>query len=157
MPASQGAASPLFHGINVVAAAPDRLWQMLQDPVVLSRVIPGLSDVEQEGDTLRGRLSVSAGPVRGTFKTTLRLVGGQPPESLELRVEGRNLMGTATLEIKLACTDLGEGSRVSWEAAPHLSGLLSRLGGGLIERKAAEEGAAQRYGDQFFSRLSQEA
>ena len=157
-PASDVASSPFFHGSNVVAAASDRFWQMLQDPVVLMRVVPGLSDVVPEGEgQFRGRLSVSAGPVRGTFKTTLRIVGGQLPETLELRVEGRNLTGTATLDIRLHCTDLGEGSRVSWEAVPRLSGLLARLGGSLIERKAAEEGAGQRYGDQFFSRLSQEA
>ena len=131
---------------------------MLQDPVVLARVIPGLSDVERVGEgEFRGRLMINAGPVHGHFKTTLNIIGGEPPETMQAVVEGRNLTGTARLDVQMTFTDLGEGCRVDWLAAPQLSGLLSRLGGSLLERKAAEEGAGQRYGDQFFSRLSQEA
>ena len=162
LPASDAADSRVFQGRNVVAAPADRVWQMLQDPVVLARVIPGLSDVERVGEgEFRGKLILNAGPVHGTFKTTLNIsdesASGTPPDTMRAQVEGRNLTGTARLDVQLTFTDLGEGCRVDWLATPQLSGLLSRLGGGLVERKAAEEGAGQRYGDQFFSRLSQEA
>ncbi len=148
----------MFGGSNVVAASAERVWMMLQDPVVLGRVIPGLSEIVMTGPgRFIARLAVGVGPVRGKFKVTLQFDESRAPEVVGVNVEGRNMSGLAVLDAELHVTDLGEGSRVDWTAAPRLSGLIATLGNKLIDTKARESGAGQRYADQFFSRLSQEA
>ncbi len=160
--ASEQASVHLFRGSNLVAAPPERVWAMLQDPQVLQRVVPGLSEVVAEGGAaaggqLRAQLSVNVGPVRGKFKTLLRVTEARVPEQLSARIEGRNFSGAVMLELWLRLTNLGGATRVDWQARPSVTGLLSGVGGKLIERKAADAGAGQRYGDQFFGRLAQEA
>ncbi len=154
MPASQH----VFRGSNVVAAPREQVWAMLQDPAVLSRVVPGLSQAERGPDgQLRAVLSVSLGPVKGRFNTVVRVSAARPPEQLNLEVQGKALTGTATLHTQLTLSDLGASTRVDWVAAPSLSGLLAGVGGKLVESKAKDAGAGQRYADHFFARLSQEA
>ena len=99
---------------------------------------------------------MNVGPVRGKFKTVLRVTEAQVPQQLTARIEGRNFSGAVTLDVWLRLTDLGGATRVDWKARPSVTGLLSGVGGKLIERKAADAGAGQRYGDQFFGRLGQE-
>jgi uncharacterized protein len=157
-PSSSAAPSTVFQGSNVVAAPAERVWMMLQDPVVLGRVIPGLSEIVKTGPgRFIARLAVGVGPIRGKFKITLQFDETQAPEQIGVQVEGRNMSGLAVLDAQLHITDLGEGSRVDWTAVPRLSGLIAGLGNRLIDTKARESGAGQRYADNFFSRLSQEA
>ncbi|AWN22060.1 hypothetical protein DKM44_01415 [Deinococcus irradiatisoli] len=154
MPVSQH----LFQGSNVVAAPREQVWAMLQDPAVLSRVVPGLSQAERRPDgQMSAVLNVGVGPVKGRFNTLVRVLSAQPPEQLNLEVQGKTITGTAILRAEFTLTDLGASTRVDWTAAPSLSGLLAGVGGKLIESKARDAGAGQRYADRFFSRLSQEA
>lgn len=157
-PTSNAAQSNVFQGSNVVAAPAERVWMMLQDPVVLSRVIPGLSEIVKTGPgRFIARLAVGVGPIRGKFRVTLQFDETQAPQRIGVQALGRNMTGLAVLDAQLRVTDLGEGSRVDWTAAPRLSGLIASLGNKLIDTKARDSGAGQRYADQFFSRLSQEA
>ncbi|GAA4019007.1 hypothetical protein GCM10022631_35240 [Deinococcus rubellus] len=147
-----------FQGSNIVAAPRARVWAMLQDPAVLARVVPGLSDAAQDGEgQMRAVLNVNVGPVKGRFKTIVRVLGAQSPDRMDLEVEGKTITGTALLHTQMIFTDLGESTRVDWVASPRLSGLLAGVGGKLIESKARDAGAGQRYADRFFGRLSQEA
>lgn len=148
----------IFQGSSSVSAPRDRVWEMLQDPQVLVKVVPGLSDaVAEQGGQMRATLSVNMGPVKGKFKTLVRVLNAKPPEYMELEVEGKTITGTALLHTEMTLTDLGETTRIDWVATPKLSGLLAGVGGKLIESKARDAGAGQRYADRFFGRLSQEA
>ncbi|WP_161882186.1 CoxG family protein [Deinococcus alpinitundrae] len=147
-----------FQGSNIVAAPRARVWAMLQDPAVLARIVPGLTDAIQDGENqMRAVLNVNVGPVKGRFKTIVRVLEAQPPAQMDLEVEGKTITGTALLHTQMTFTDLGESTRVDWVASPRLSGLLAGVGGKLIESKARDGSAGQRYADRFFGRLSQEA
>lgn len=146
-----------FQGSNVVAAPRDHVWEMLQDPKVLARVIPGLTDVvmDQPGQ-FRAAFSVNVGPIKGKFKAGVRVNNVVPLEQMELQIEAKNITGGATVQAQLTFTDLGGSTRVDWVARPQLSGLLAAAGGKVIESKAREPGAGQGYADRFFNRLSKE-
>ncbi|ULH17658.1 carbon monoxide dehydrogenase subunit G (plasmid) [Deinococcus sp. KNUC1210] len=147
-----------FQGSNTVAASRDRVWEMLQDPEVLAQIIPGLSDmVTRQPGQFQATLSVNVGPVKGKFKAGVHLTNLVQPQQMNLQVEARNMTGGVNVEAQLNLTDLGESTRVDWVARPQLSGILAGVGGKLIESKAREPGAGQRYADRFFSRLAQQA
>lgn len=149
---------PTFQGSNVVAAPRDRVWAMLQDPQVLARIIPGLDDVSEDGPgQYRATLNVNRGPVKQKFKATVRLSDQKAPESTMLNIEAKNMTGGATVQARLTLTDLGESTRVDWQAEPRLSGLLATVGGKLLESKASEPNAGQGYANRFFNLLSQQA
>lgn len=145
-----------FQGSNVVAAPRQRVWDMLQDPSVLASIIPGLSDVASEGPgQYRATMNVNRGPVKQKFKANVRLTDLQAPESMHLHLEARNLTGGASVQASLQLTDLGESTRVDWQATPALSGLLASLGSKVLESKASEPQAGQGYANRFFQRLSE--
>lgn len=147
-----------FQGSNVVAAPRQRVWEMLQDPQVLGRIIPGLSDVTEDGaGGYRATLNVNRGPINQKFKATVRLTDQQPPESMGLQLEAKNMMGGANVQAQFILTDLGESTRVDWQASPTLSGMIASLGNKVIESKAAEQGAGQGYANRFFELLSKQA
>lgn len=131
---------------------------MLQDPSVLGRIIPGLSDIAEEGPgQYRATMNVNKGPVKQKFKATVRLSDLAEPESMSLQVEAKNMTGGANVQARLTLTDLGESTRVDWQATPALSGLLASLGGKILESKASEPNAGQGYANRFFNLLTQQA
>ncbi len=147
-----------FQGSNVVAAPRDRVWAMLQDPKVLERLIPGLSDIIEDGSgQYRATLNVNRGPIKQKFKATVRLGDLQAPESMTLHIEAKNMTGGANIQAKLSLVDLGNSTRVDWQAEPRLSGLLASVGGKVLESKASDTGAGQGYANRFFDLLSKQA
>jgi uncharacterized protein len=114
-------------------APPDRVWDLLMDPAVISSCIPGCDRFEPDGDdryTLT--LTVGLAAITGTYNGTVVLSEKIPPASYRLLVEGQGRPGF--VKGSSAITLRGEGVTTAVEVAGTVQtgGPIARVGQRLI-------------------------
>lgn len=119
-----------------VAAAPEAIWGILDDPAALGRILPGCeSIVRQAPDRFAAVIAskVRFMTVRSDVVATLH--DADPPRHLRLVLEGRprGLGGSFRLEVPFDITPLGSGrSTVAYSVALQLGGSLAGFGGAIL-------------------------
>jgi len=112
-----------------VAAPPEQVRRLFDDPAALAACLPGAELTEQDGDLLKGRMTVRFGPIRAAFAGEARL--RREPSGDAGRLTGGG-------------SDARSGSRakgeVRWRLVPQQDGrtrvdveLLYQLGGSLAQ------------------------
>ena len=72
-------------GTYTFNAPPDRVWDLLMDPAVISSCIPGCDDFEPDGeDRYRVKLTVALAAITGTYDGTVAITDKVPPSSYRL-------------------------------------------------------------------------
>ncbi|WP_181392013.1 SRPBCC family protein [Deinococcus irradiatisoli] len=140
-------------GSNVISAPRERVWALLQDPQVLARCVPGVSEITPSGeDRYDALLNVALGPVKGKFQAKIAITDRQPPQQMNLRIEAKSPTGivNANAELRLLAQDDGS-TRVDWTGEPKLMGMIASLAGRLIG------GISQQQAEIFFANLDKEA
>ena len=81
--------------------APQELtWEALQDPDVLTSVMPGAEDFKEIGENeYSGLLNIKVGPVQGKFSGTIKLSDIVAPESYSIQVDGKGLLERSALSV----------------------------------------------------------
>src|SRR5258705_10377934 len=75
-------------------AAPDRVWDLLMDPAVISSCIPGCDRFEPDGaDRYNVTLTVGLAAITGTYNGTVVLTDMIPNTSYGLVMEGQGRPG----------------------------------------------------------------
>lgn len=119
-----------------VAATPEAIWGILDDPAALGRILPGCeSIVRQAPDRFAAVIAskVQFMTVRSDVVATLH--DADPPRHLRLVLEGRprGLGGSFRLEVPFDIAPLGPGrSTVAYSVALQLSGSLAGFGGAVL-------------------------
>jgi len=137
---------------RVVHAAPDAVWNALNDPLVLKECIPGCESLERVSDNeWRAVVAAKVGPVSARFSGAMRIVDPTPPTGYTLKFEGQGgAAGFANGEAKvsLAASDGGD-TALSYTAKANVGGKLAQIGSRLID------GAAAKMADDFFARFAE--
>ena len=137
---------------RVVLAAPDAVWNALNDPSVLKACIPGCESLERVSDSeWHAIVAAKVGPVSARFNGTMRIVDPTPPRGYTLKFEGLGgAAGFANGEAKvsLAASD-GADTALSYTAKASVGGKLAQIGSRLID------GAAAKMADDFFARFAE--
>jgi uncharacterized protein len=137
---------------RVVHAAPDAVWNALNDPAVLKECIPGCESLDRVSDNeWRAVVAAKVGPVSARFNGTMRIVDPAPPTGYTLKFEGQGgAAGFANGEAKvsLAASDGGD-TALSYTAKANVGGKLAQIGSRLID------GAAAKMADDFFARFAE--
>ena len=132
-------------GSYTFAAPPDRIWDLLMDPSVISSCIPGCNGFEPEGeDRYRVKLTIALAAITGTYDGTVVIADKIPGTSYRLMIEGRGrpgfVKGSAALALRAqgfrdggrrhgqsggrwasrACRTAAAGQRVEDDAGPVL-------------------------------------
>ena len=122
------------HGSMVVPGSCERVFQMLLDPNVLKRAIPGCHALEQRGDNAyHADVSLGAGPVRGRFDATVRLFELSPPHAASL--EGRLIgpLGAAGGVGHIRLSEMATGTRADYDYEIAISGKIASIGGRMLD------------------------
>ena len=126
----------------VVPARRDTTWDMVMDLPRVAPCVPGLSELESEGEgCFRGTLQAQAGPMRVNLAGTVRLMA-QDVEKGEARflleAADRRLGGSVktTLDLRIAPIDDGQ-TELTITTDTAFMGALGTLGQPIIRRKAA--------------------
>src|SRR6476620_1908744 len=129
-------------------ASPERVWNLLMDPAVLSSCIPGCDRFDPAGDD-RYTVTITVGlaAITGTYSGIVRLVDQVPHSSYRLIVEGQGRPGFVKGSSAVALTAAGDATEVTVNADVQAGGAIARVGQRLIG------GVAKMMMDRFFGCL----
>src|SRR5207244_6357295 len=81
-------------GSYTLPLPPERTYQMMQDPEVLARAIPGCEGLEKTGEgEYRMKMQMALASLSGAFEGRVRITDQTPSLSFRLVVEGAGRIG----------------------------------------------------------------
>ena len=148
-------------GSYTLPAAPERAYQILQDPAILAQAIPGCEGMEKIGpDEYRMKMKVLLAALSGQFEGKIRIADQTPPTGFRLIVEGNGrigfLKGDGLLKLSPAATvsvlsnppTEPPSTIVSYEGDAEVGGTMAAVGQRLID------GTAKMMIKRFFDKLA---
>ena len=136
---------------STVAAARERVFEALVDPVILKRCIPGCESLTSTGpDAYAATLKVGVAGLKGSYTGKAAITNKQSPETLTISLDGKGGPGFVRGNAALTLTADGEGTRVACDADVQVGGLIAAVGSRLVEA------AARKMADDFFRQLAVE-
>ncbi|HEY5047653.1 MAG TPA: carbon monoxide dehydrogenase subunit G [Rhizomicrobium sp.] len=139
-----------FNGCYVIPAAPEIVWEALNDPQMLKTCIPGCESLIKTDPTHFAATAVlKIGPVKATFKASIEQAELDPPRRCILRGEGQGgVAGFARGEAEVLLAPDADGTVLDYTARATIGGKLAQIGQRLID------GAARQIADDFFARFA---
>ncbi len=128
-----------IEGTYEVDAEPKLVWEMVLDPDVLSRVMPGCEKLERINDNeYSGKMRIKVGPVDGIYQGKLTLSELRSIDSFHLAVNGRGASGNIRGEgdVKLEPTESG-GTLLRYVGQGEVSGRMATVGQRLTQSSAS--------------------
>ena len=137
-------------GERRIAAPRGRVWDALNDPVVLKASIPGCETLEKQSDTaMKATAVVKVGPMTGRFSGNVELSELDPPNGYTISGDGQGgVLGFAKGGAKVRLADDGAGTLLAYEVHAQVGGKMAQLGARLIDA------SAKQMADAFFDRFS---
>ncbi len=125
-------------GSFTVPAPRERAYQLLQDPEVLTKCIPGADDLQKIGnDEYEMKMKVAIASIGGSFGGKVRLADQKPPESFKMIVEGNGKIGFLKGEGWLTLVANGaESTDVNYDGDVQVGGTIASVGQRLIDATA---------------------
>ncbi len=138
-------------GERTIPAAPDKVWEALNDPAILRQSIPGCKSLEPVGENaFKATVETKIGPIRAVFHGDVHLSNLDPPHGYTLTGRGSaGGMGSARGSARVRLARDAGGTKLSYDADADVTGKFAQLGSRLIQ------GTANLLADQFFSRFGE--
>jgi len=113
----------------------DTVWDLVRDPNVLVKVLPGTQSMTQVSENVyEGKMNVRVGPVAGAFSGRLVVSDEVPPESCTLSVEGRGAPGFINGVGQVQLVDQGDGATLlKYQGDLQIGGKLAGVGQRLMD------------------------
>lgn len=125
-------------GEQLIRAPRQMVWDALNDPVILSRCIPGCEEVNKisESET-HTRVMIKIGPVRARFAGKIFMSDIEAPANCTLSFEGAGgAAGMAKGRSAVALAVEGDATRLTYSVEASVGGKLGQIGGRLIDSSA---------------------
>ena len=113
-----------------------RVWEILQDPEVLAKALPGTKTLTRAGeDRYQGVMKVSVGPVNAAeFAIDVELKDKVFPQSFSMQIDGKGNVGftkgTATVVLE---EQPGPLTVMTYNSDVQIGGRIAVVGGRLLE------------------------
>lgn len=133
-------------GQQLISAPRQKVWDALNDPLILKECLPGCESVEQlSAEEFRVVIKTAIGPLKARFQGSLKITEAKVPESCVMHFEGQGGAigfgkGTASVTLKEAA----DGTDLTYEAKAQIGGKLAQVGTRLIDS------VAKKMADDFF-------
>jgi uncharacterized protein len=126
-------------GEQRLPAAPERVWELFNDPNRLTRLIPGCEKLDRLApDEFAGTVNVGIAAIKGAYSGKLKLEEIRPPEHYKIMVDGKGkqgfMRGTGTLD--LAADGRHEETIVKYSGDVQVGGPLMQVGQRVIDSAA---------------------
>ena len=139
-------------GSHTVPAPRERTYQLLQDPVVLAKCMPGTDHLDKIGDDeYEMKMKMVIASIGGLFSGKVRLADQNPPEKFKLMVDGSGKIGFVKGEGVLSLEPVGDGTDVKYEGEVQVGGTIASVGQRLLDT------TARLIIKKFFEKLSEAA
>ncbi|HTR39621.1 MAG TPA: carbon monoxide dehydrogenase subunit G [Bryobacteraceae bacterium] len=139
-------------GSYTVPAARERAYQLLQDPAVLAKCMPGTDHLDKVGDNeYEMKMKMAIASIGGLFSGKVRIADRNPPENFKLIVEGNGKIGFVKGEGLLTLSPQGDSTDVSYDGDVQVGGTIAGVGQRLLDT------TAKMIIKKFFEKLSEAA
>ena len=138
-------------GTQRISAAPQRVWQALNDPAVLRASIPGCQSLDREADDRYAAVvEVKIGPIGARFRGTVSIADIEPGKGYTLALQGNggiagSVKGSATVRLR----EEAGGTLIAYEVDAEVGGRMAQLGGPIIDA------TARQLAGKFFARFAE--
>jgi carbon monoxide dehydrogenase subunit G len=127
-----------IEGTYNFAASREKVFEVLQDPEVLSRIIPGCEELKAVAENeYEAALLIAVGPVKGKFQGKVIISDLNPPESYTMQVSGNGAPGfvKGTGHVKLSDGENND-THITYEGDAQVGGKIASVGQRLVESTA---------------------
>jgi len=139
-------------GSYTLPVSQERAYQMMQDPEILARAIPGCETLEKTGENeYRMKMKMAIASLSGSFEGKVRIADQVPPSSFRLIVDGSGRPGFIKGDGLLKLTGMGGETGVSYEGDVQIGGTIAAIGQRLLD------GTAKIIIKKFFDKLAETA
>ena len=130
----------------------ERAYQLLQDPIVLARCMPGCERLEQIGpDEYAMKMKMALASVSGLFDGKVRITDAEPSNQFRLNVEGTGKIGWMKGGGLLTLTQNATGTHVAYDGDVQVGGTIAAVGQRLMDT------TSKMLIKRFFEKLASEA
>lgn len=137
-----------INGSYTFNAPPERVWDLLMDPAVISACVPGCERLEPAGeDRYRARLNIALAAITGSYDGTIVITDKVPHVSYRLTADGQGKPGSVKGDSAISLRADGATTIVDVAGTVHTTGPIARLGQRLVG------GVAKMMMDRFFGCL----
>lgn len=141
-----------IEGNYIIKAPRELVWNLLIDPEVLSRCVPGVQSLENvEGASYKLVLKTGVGAIKGVYTGAIKLEELREPEHYKMLVDGKGgagfVKGIGTLDL----SEQGDDTLVSYAGDVSVGGTIASVGQRMVLSTAKMMTA------QFFTALEAEA
>ena len=139
-------------GSYTIPAARERAYQLLQDPVVLAKCMPGTDHLDRVADNeYEMKMKMVIASIGGLFSGKVRIADQNQPESFKLIVEGNGKIGFVKGEGLLNLSPQGDVTEVNYDGDVQVGGTIASVGQRLLDA------TAKMIIKKFFEKLSEAA
>jgi len=140
-------------GERTILAPRAKVWEALNDPLVLQVAIPGCTELTKTSDvSFEATVVQKIGPVKATFVGAVELSNIVIGQSYRIDGEGKGgVAGFASGGADVNLEDVNGGTRLRYSVNAKVSGKLAQLGSRLIDSVAAK--LADSFFDKFQEKL----
>jgi hypothetical protein len=141
-----------IEGSYTIKAPRELVFQLLTDPEVLERCVPGCESLEAAEDgSYKMMLKAGVGSIKGLFNGAIKLEDVRQPEHYKMTVEGKGapgfLKGTGTLDL----VEQGDETVINYSGEVSVGGTIASVGQRMIQS------TAKMMAGQFFTSIEAEA
>ena len=141
-----------IEGTYTISSPRARVWQLMTDPEVLSRCVPGCQSLEAgEDGSYKMTLKAGVGAIKGVFTGAIRLDEMREPEHYRMIVDAKSPAGFVKGEGNLDLTEQGEETVVNYSGETSAGGTIASVGQRMIHS------SAKMMAGQFFAAIEAEA
>jgi carbon monoxide dehydrogenase subunit G len=119
----------IVSGTKELAAPREKVWQVINDPAEMAKLMPGVESFEITDAThWTAKVKVPLG--LGGLKMTMNFekLEERPPEFASMRAKGQGVGALMDMTTSFTLSEAGEGTSMAWEADVKIAGPVGAMG-----------------------------
>lgn len=118
-----------MEGNHTFEAPRQEIWDFIMDPDVIAKTIPGCEEMKAVGeDVYEAKMTVGIAAMKGVYTSKISLSDKKPPESYQLKVQGKGARGFLNGTIAIRLEDQGDSTVLHYVAESQVGGPIAALG-----------------------------
>lgn len=125
----------IVEGEHTFPAARAVVWELLLDPAVLGKTMPGAAEIRRVApDRYEGKMGVGIGPITAAdFDLVITLRDVVEGERYTMDIDGRGRFGFSRGEAQVTLRDNGAGTAMHYQADLQVGGKIAAVGQRLLD------------------------
>lgn len=139
-------------GQKTVDLSPSQTYNLLTDPAVLTKCIPGVKRLTAlSEDKYEADLEIGVAGIKGRYKGVIEMADVKPGDSYRLLIKGEGPMGFLEANVAIRFVEQAKGTDIIYEGDATVGGTVAGVGQRVLS------GVAKLLIGQFFNAVVKEA